>query len=78
MNLIWSHEDTQISGIVSAKFSNQSLLVSGTGKFKDRFFEWQAAVTSEGWYITIPGRGSSQGSTFNLQLEVASAVRRIL
>ncbi len=78
MPMVWSHDSINIYDIVTAEFANQALLVRGTGTRFGKFFEWTASVTSEGWYITFPGKGSVQGSTFNLQLEVASAALRLL
>jgi hypothetical protein len=78
MSMVWSHDSTNIYDIVTAEFANQALLIRGTGTRFGKFFEWKAAVTSEGWYVTIGDRGSVQGSTFNLQLEVATAASRLL
>lgn len=78
MSLIWSDDNVNVYDIVSADVVDQILIIRGTGTINGRFFEWSASVTPNGWYITFPGKGSSQGATFNLQLEVATAANRLL
>lgn len=90
MNLIWQNEGVTISGVTTNRFQDAQLFVIGTGVLAQtvgvsnyaKQFQWEATATTQGWYITIHainGKvGEVQGSTFNLPLEVAAAVRRLL
>lgn len=84
MNLVWSGDfGVTISDTVSCKYVGMQLFVYGSGIVNERPFTYEATVTSHGWHIALHPwgegkRGEVQGTTFNLPLEVASAVRRIL
>jgi hypothetical protein len=82
MNIVWQQDRVSISGIATAKFEQTQLWVSGTGWNKDIPFDWTATALSTGWLVEITrfsGKvGQYQGATFNLPLEIAVAVKRLM
>lgn len=80
---VWSTEGVAIYDLTEVKWvESVEAWICGFGTYKDRVFAWEAKPLHQGWYVEIHtslGRtGALQGATFNLPLEVASAVRRIL
>ncbi len=82
MNLIWNFEHVKIPDVMTVYHFDGSVFIKGTGIYGDWPFEWNAIALQGGYYITIISltgkRGEFQGSTFNLGLEVAAAVKRLL
>ena len=87
MNFMWNAEGIRISDSISARCDNTTVWIVGHGIIQrgdnHEAFRWDAMATPLGWYVTIYTfggvlKGSAQGATFNLPLEVASIVRRIL
>lgn len=81
--MIWDFEGVKVTDIVHSHFEEMSLVVEGVGEYKNELFTYTASVTPQGWLVKItpwsrPRRGEWQGPTFNLPLEVAAAVRRLL
>ena len=87
MNLVWTIDGISIGSISMNRWEGQQMFTSGFGWITNmvqigRPFQWEATVTSQGWYIIISAAngkiGEYQGPTFNLPLEIAAAVRRLL
>lgn len=94
MQLVWNMEGVKVFGTVQVRWVNDiEPWITGLGLREatyggvmsnqhDRIFSWQAKAISNGYFVEITTeaglRGSFQGSTFNLPLEVATAARRIL
>jgi len=74
-------EGVKVFDNMSAKHTG-SLVITGSGLYRSYAFLWKAIVTSEGWNVTIiteaGERGSYQGCTFNIILEVIRAVKTLL
>jgi hypothetical protein len=69
--------------MVDVFWNGPDATIQGCGRFKERSFLWEASVTPLGWYVSIHDAdvtklGEVQGATFNLPLEVAAAVRRLM
>ena len=90
MNLVWTFDGVSIGSITMNRWEGQSMWTSGFGWLSNlsnepdrpRPFQWEACVTALGWYVIITAStgkiGECQGATYNLPLEVAAAVRRLL
>jgi deoxyhypusine synthase len=81
MMWVWNMEGVRISTIATVTMG-PSTWITGTGLYRESAFQWHALAETNGWFVEIMDtagkRGSLQGATYNLPLEVASAVRRIL
>lgn len=85
MHLVWNVDGYHISSITTNRWNGMQLFITGIGWFsyddETMHFQWEATVTSSGWYITIikpSGKsGEYQGDTFNLPLEVVTACKRL-
>jgi hypothetical protein len=77
---LWNVEGLQISETMSATNIGGTVVIHGVAIYKQRLLCWSAIPLSHGWHIEIVSSSnrheSFQGSTFNLALEVASAIRR--
>jgi hypothetical protein len=80
---VWNHDGVRVLDVMNVAADGQ--VIKGHA-LKDpglyNIYEWEARVNPHGWEIvtrTNSGRTESfQGSTFNLVLEVATAIRRAL
>ena len=88
MNLVWNIEGVNIPSVSMNRWEGQQMWTSGIGWFHrkgdngSRHFQWEATALQGGWYIVITSTtgkvGETQGSTFNLPLEIAAAARKLL
>ena len=83
MQSIWNLDGVTVSNIITVDTDPGGTVVLrgvamqyGEGKVT-RVHNWNAMAMPGGWHVEIPGRGSLQGSTFNLGLEVAATINRI-
>lgn len=85
--LVWNVNGIRVFGTVSVRWvENAEPWITGLGTIdvlgENAVFSWQAKAMPLGYFVEISTesglRGSYQGPTFNLPLEVASAARRIL
>ncbi len=78
----WNHEGVKIFNRMTTYHNDGDVWIQGYGIYRDFTIQFTAKPLSEGWFVEIDTasgrRGSVQGATFNLPLEVAAAVRRIL
>jgi len=83
MNYVWNLDGVKIGSITMNRWESTQLWTSGFAFLADgRVIQWEASVVQYGWYIVITAAtgklGEFQGSTFNLPLEVAAAIRRLI
>ncbi len=76
-------EDVLIHETIAAKFVGQETQICGMGMKKTKLYHWIAVVSPQGWDITTISWSSNRtehfnGATFNLPLEVVTAIRRAL
>lgn len=87
MNYVWNVDGIRIGSITMNRWEMTQMWTSGFA-FVDRrdarpteVLQWEATALHSGWYIVISrstGKvGEYQGSTFNLPLEISTAVRRL-
>lgn len=82
MNFIWNMDGIRIMSISTNRWEGAQMWTSGYAQLRDNICQWEATALPGGWYIVITrpsGKmGEVQGATFNLPLEIASAVRRFV
>jgi hypothetical protein len=82
MKTIWNIDGVYVFEPMSVTHNDGSVWINGIGTYNSRPFEFHALALQHGYFIEIIAingkRGDIQGSTFNLGLEVASAVRRLM
>jgi hypothetical protein len=86
--LVWNLDGIGISENVTAEFvysgnmPSQEVVLRGIGWGQHgQAYDWSATISPNGWVITVEGQRGPEvfrGSTFNLPLEVAAAIRRTL
>ena len=82
---IWNHEKVKIFAVMAVS-KTPDVWIEGNALYETKIgivpITWVAKALEHGWYVSIDvphGRkGEFQGSTFNLPLEVATAIRRIV
>jgi hypothetical protein len=82
---IWNHDGVRVLDVMTIAADGQVIkghAIKDGERALYHVYEWEARVNPQGWEIvtrTNSGRVESfQGSTFNLVLEVATAIRRAL
>ena len=84
---VWNHDGVKIFSTMGVEAKDNTVVVKGTGVQETSLpstipFAFTAISTHQGWYVEIETgsgrRGSMQGGTYNLPLEVAASARRIL
>ena len=79
---VWNYDGVRIFDVMAVKAQSQTVMIHGNGMHVDQPFKWIATVTPEGWNVTYVKansvRGSFQGATFNMLLEIAAGAKRVL
>ena len=79
--LIWNSDGVLIHGTTQNRFDGQQMTTVGMAMYRNSWVTWEATVTPQGWYVTIytstGNRGSVQGATFNIVLEVVMAIKHL-
>jgi len=81
MNFVWNVDGVSVGSITMNRWNGMQMWTSGFAFCKDQVAQWEATATAQGWLVRITRStgyvGEYQGVTFNLPLEVVTAIRRL-
>jgi hypothetical protein len=82
MNYVWNNEGVRVMSVTMNRWDGMQMWTSGYAlNERDEIIGWEASAMSGGWLVSVKRANgfalTVTGSSFNLPLEVAAAIRRM-